>query len=113
MLILGVLQTSTSPYSSAIVIVMKKNNTNMFCIDFRALNSQTVFDAEPMPNVEEMFPKLAGYKYFHGYICLRAIGSFRYQRLQNLNQVSKHQKVCLSLLECRLVLLQHQHRCRD
>jgi len=64
MLNLGVIQTSTSPYSSPIVIVKKKDNTNRFCIDFRALNSQTVFDAEPMPNAEEMFAKLAGYKYF-------------------------------------------------
>jgi hypothetical protein len=59
-----ILQTSTSPYSSPIVIVKKKDNTNRFCIDFRALSSQTMLDAEPMPTAEEMFAKLAGYKYF-------------------------------------------------
>ena len=64
MLDLGVIERSTIPYSSPIVIVKKKDNTNRFCIDFRILNSQTVFDAEPMPNAEEMFAKLAGYKYF-------------------------------------------------
>lgn len=64
MLDLGVIEPSTSPFSSPIVIVRKKDNTNRFCIDFRALNSQTVFDAEPMPNAEDMFAKLAGHKYF-------------------------------------------------
>lgn len=64
MLNLGIIQTSISPYSSPIAIVKKKDNTNRFCIDFRALSSQTMFDAEPMPNAEEMFAKLAGYKYF-------------------------------------------------
>lgn len=42
----------------------KKDNTNRFCIDFRSLNKYTVFDAEPMPNPEDMFSKLAGHKYF-------------------------------------------------
>ncbi|CAG2250028.1 unnamed protein product [Mytilus edulis] len=64
MLDLGVIEASTSPYASPIVIVKKKDNTNRFCIDFRSLNSQTLFDAEPMGNAEEMFSKLAGHKYF-------------------------------------------------
>ena len=64
MLDLGVIEASTSPYASPIVIVKKKDNTNRFCIDFRSLNSQTLFDAEPMGNAEEMFSKLAGHQYF-------------------------------------------------
>ena len=35
-----------------------------FCIDFRKLNRVTEFDAEPMPNMEEVINGLSGYKWF-------------------------------------------------
>lgn len=60
---MGIIERSESPYSSPIVIVKKKDKTNRFCIDLRSLNKHTVFDAEPMPNSEDMFSKLAGHKY--------------------------------------------------
>jgi hypothetical protein len=44
--------------------VKKKDGTNRVCIDFGALNRVTVFDAEPMPNIENMFAKISGYKYW-------------------------------------------------
>ena len=61
---MGVIEHSESPYSFPIVMVKKKDGTNRCCIDFRQLNRITLFDAEPMPNAEEMFAKLAGHKYF-------------------------------------------------
>ncbi|XP_061180784.1 uncharacterized protein LOC133189428 [Saccostrea echinata] len=63
MLQLNVIEPSVSPYSSPVVIARKKDGTNRFCIDFRRLNSVTVFDAEPMPNTESIFSKMAGKKY--------------------------------------------------
>ena len=60
----GFIEPSESPYSSPIVIIKKKDGSNRFCIDMRALNNITVFDAEPIPNTEVMFTKLAGCKYF-------------------------------------------------
>ena len=45
-----VIEESNSLFSSPFVIVKKKEGTNRFCIDFRALIRVTVFDAEPMPN---------------------------------------------------------------
>ena len=62
MIELGVIERSWSPYCSPVIIVKKKDNTNRFCIDFRVLNKITVFDAEPMPSMEQIFAKLAGYK---------------------------------------------------
>ena len=64
MLELGVIEHSESPYSSPIVLVSKKDNTYRFCVDFRALNRITVFDAEPMPDVDALFARLSGHKYF-------------------------------------------------
>ena len=52
---LGIVEPSDSPYCSPALIVKKKDNTNKFCIDFRTLNKGTVFDAEPIPNIEKIF----------------------------------------------------------
>lgn len=59
----GVIEPSDSPYSSPIVIVKKKDGTNRFCIDFRAINKIIVFDAETISNADDIFVKLAGCKY--------------------------------------------------
>ena len=64
MLASGIIRRSSSPYASPITVVMKKNNTIRLCIDFRKLNSITVFDAEPIPTLEELLSRLKGAKYF-------------------------------------------------
>ena len=64
MLDLGVIEQSISPYSSPIVLVPKKDGSVRFCIDFRKLNKVTEFDAEPMPNMEEIINRMSGHKYF-------------------------------------------------
>ncbi|XP_033646392.1 uncharacterized protein LOC117305621 [Asterias rubens] len=64
MLDMDVIERSNSPYASPIVLVSKKDGSQRFCIDFRRLNRVTVFDAEPMPDAEEIFSKLSGDKYF-------------------------------------------------
>lgn len=63
MLELGVIEPSDSQYCSNYVIVKKPDNSNRFCIDFRPLNRVTVFDCEPIPNMEDIFVKLANCKY--------------------------------------------------
>ena len=63
MINLDIVEPSESPYCSPVLIVKKKDNTNRFCIHFRTLNKMTVFDAEPMPNMEEIFTTIAGHKY--------------------------------------------------
>ena len=64
MLKLGVIEPSDSPYASPIVLIAKKDNSTRFCIDMRAVNKITIFDAEPIPNVDEIFSKISGCRYF-------------------------------------------------
>ena len=61
---LGVIEKSVSPYSSPVVLVPKKDGSVRFCIDFRKLNKVTEFDAEPMPNMEEVINRMSGNKFF-------------------------------------------------
>lgn len=59
MLDMGVIEHSSSPYSSPIVLVKKKDGNVRFCIDFRKLNKNTIPDRETIPNPEEIFTKLS------------------------------------------------------
>lgn len=64
MMDLGVIEQSTSPYASPIVLVKKKDGSNRFCCDFRKVNSVTIPDAEPIPDQEEIFAKLTDDNFF-------------------------------------------------
>ena len=64
MLKMKIIEPSSAPYSSPIVMVIKPGKTPRFCVDFRQLNKLTVFDAEPLPNIESMLVKFAGSVYF-------------------------------------------------
>ena len=64
MLDLGVIEPSDSPYASPIVLVSKPDGSVRFCQDFRALNKITVFDAEPIPDPEELFTSLSDKHFF-------------------------------------------------
>ena len=64
MLNLGIVRFSTSPYSSPIVVVKKKDGNIRLCIDFRKLNSISLFDSEPIPNQDDLFTELSDSKFF-------------------------------------------------
>ncbi|XP_063601110.1 uncharacterized protein LOC134777201 [Penaeus indicus] len=60
----GIIRLSSSPYCSPVVMVKKADGTYRMAIDFRAINSITVFHAEPSCTVEEELFKFAGARYF-------------------------------------------------
>ena len=56
---LGFIRPSTSPWSSSVVTVRKKDGGIRICIDFRAVNAITVPDPYQMPLIEEILDLLA------------------------------------------------------
>ena len=60
MLDLGAIRHSNSPWSSAIVLVRKKDGRLRFCIDLRKLNSRTVKDAYSLPRIETLLDTFLG-----------------------------------------------------
>lgn len=60
----GVIELSDSPWSSAVVLVKKKDGTQRFCVDYRALNDVTVKDSYPLPRIDDTLDALVGARWF-------------------------------------------------
>ena len=64
MLAHNVIQPSTSPWASPIVIVRKKDGSARFCVDYRKLNAITRKDAYPLPRIDDTLDTLSGSQWF-------------------------------------------------
>lgn len=54
------IEPSNSPYGAPVLFAQKKNGKLRLCVDYRALNKQTVVDAYPLPRVDELLQRLRG-----------------------------------------------------
>ena len=59
-----VIQPSSSPWASPVVLVQKEDGTLRFCINYRKLNAITRKDAYPNPRIDDTLNTLAGSTWF-------------------------------------------------
>ena len=60
----GVIQPSSSPLASPVVLVKKKDGFHRFCVDYRELNSVTKADTFPLPCIDDLLDQLGKSKFF-------------------------------------------------
>jgi len=61
----GIIQPSSNPFTSPVVLVSKKDGTSRLCVDYKELNNQTIKDKFPIPLVEKLMDELAGSRIFN------------------------------------------------
>ena len=60
----NIISSSSSPWSSRIVLVKKKDGKLRFCIDYRGLNAITKKDVYPLPRIDDSLAMLSKGKFF-------------------------------------------------
>lgn len=55
-----IIEPTTSPYASPVLLVKKKTGDMRMCVDYRKLNAVTVKDKYPLPRMEDQLDRLSG-----------------------------------------------------
>ena len=60
----GVIEPSSSPWASPVVLVRKKDGSTRFCVDYRLVNAATIKDSYPLPRMDDSIDALSGSSWF-------------------------------------------------
>ena len=60
----GIIEPSSSPWASNVVLVRKADNSLRFCVDYKKLNLLSVKDSYPLPRIDTCFDALGGAKFY-------------------------------------------------
>jgi hypothetical protein len=56
----GFIRPSSSPWGTSMIFILKKDDTQRICVDYRALNEVTIKNKYPLPRIDDLFDKLCG-----------------------------------------------------
>ncbi|CAF4599420.1 unnamed protein product, partial [Didymodactylos carnosus] len=59
-----IVRPSSSPWSSPVVTVKKKDGKPRFCVDYRKLNAITERDVYPLPRIDDIIDRMVGAQFF-------------------------------------------------
>ncbi|PIK48156.1 Retrovirus-related Pol polyprotein from transposon [Apostichopus japonicus] len=60
----GIIHPSSSLWSSPTVLVIRKDGSNRFCVDYRRLNDISIKDSYLVPRIDNGLDALSGAKWF-------------------------------------------------
>jgi hypothetical protein len=64
LLAMGHIRPNRSPFTSSVVLVLKKDGTLRMCIDYRVLNKKMIKNHYPIPRIDELMDELHGVVFF-------------------------------------------------
>jgi hypothetical protein len=59
----GIVEPYDNPYTAPIIFIKKKDQSLRFCVDYRGLNKETVFNHVPMPRMDTVLNKVSKANY--------------------------------------------------